>query len=360
MRKISTILFLTFLLTSCDKNDDGPPPAISVANQTELEQTVYADHTTGKSGVTFTTAGAWTSSIHETPSARSGKASAPEWISIDPASGDKAGSYTINISLEKNLSGAKRSATITISCGQEQITISIMQEATTEDGKDPNPEPEPEPELPTGNVQKINGQEIKYLTDNIAFEQIGSQRYLNKHYSQTEWAYLSNIKADDSSNWICYFNYNSNSKVEKTEFYYGSITTPYTTTYKWDNDKLTTVFDAYYDEKSGNGMRLDIEYGDTEYTKGNIDINWLVTTGIDGNNSFKTPQESAIGIRSIAYGKLISRIILTDLNHDKYSSTYTYRYESNTEGYITAIYRTAAWKLEESEREEELIFKLEY
>jgi len=63
MRKILTMLFVSFVILSCDKNDDGETTAITVPNQTELEQTVYADNTTGKSGITFTTTGAWTSPL---------------------------------------------------------------------------------------------------------------------------------------------------------------------------------------------------------------------------------------------------------------------------------------------------------
>lgn len=48
MRKILTMLFVSFVILSCDKNDDGETTAITVPNQTELEQTVYADNTTGK------------------------------------------------------------------------------------------------------------------------------------------------------------------------------------------------------------------------------------------------------------------------------------------------------------------------
>ena len=75
MRKILTMLFVSFVILSCDKNDDGETTAITVPNQTELEQTVYADNTTGKSGITFTTTGAWTSSINESSLTRSDKTS---------------------------------------------------------------------------------------------------------------------------------------------------------------------------------------------------------------------------------------------------------------------------------------------
>ena len=50
-------------MTGCD--DKEKQPEIKVENETALTQTVYADQTSGKSGVTFVTAEAWTSTITE-------------------------------------------------------------------------------------------------------------------------------------------------------------------------------------------------------------------------------------------------------------------------------------------------------
>lgn len=360
MKKLLTMLLVSVAMISCDKNDDGEPTAITVPNQTELEQTVYADQTTGKSGVTFTTAGAWTSTISETSPTRSNKTTSPEWISIDPASGDKAGSYTISISLSKNLTGAKRSATITIVCGGERITINITQEATTEEGKEPEPEPEPEPEGPEGQVKKINGKVIEY--DNVmCFSKIGNKTYTNKFYSNTQWAYLSGDLTDYSNRFCyCYFYYTNNLKVDYTEFSYEHQPPVEKTSYAWDGDKLIAVYNKYYDQTHPEKMRLDIEYGNTEYSKGNIDINWLLANSIDGNRTFRTPDESAIGVRSVPYNKLISSIVLTDLYYGKYSGTYTYRYEFNSEGYITKIHETLKLELESSAQPEYAKFTFDY
>ena len=353
MRKILTMLFVSFVILSCDKNDDGETTAITVPNQTELEQTVYADNTTGKSGITFTTTGAWTSSINESSLSRSDKTSSPEWISIDPASGDKAGSYTISISLNKNLTGANRSAIITIICGGERITISITQEATTEEGK------EPVPEAPDGKVKKINGQIIKYHDGGGLFSKIGDAIYGNKFYSETEWAYLSG-ESPRFDGWYCYFNYGTNGLVKETTFQYGNLAINQKMSYQWDGNKLIAVYDNYYNEIQNEGMRLNIKYGEVEYSKGNIDINWLITNTIDGNRTFLTPPESSIGIKSIPYNNLISQIEHTDLNIDKYSAVYTYRYDLNSEGYITKIYEKYTMKLDGYEQDERFIYSFDY
>lgn len=354
MRKILIMLFVSFVILSCDKNDDGETSAITVTNQTELEQTVYADNTTGKSDITFTTTSAWTSSINETSPTRSDKTPSPKWISITPASGDRAGSYTISISLSKNLTGAKRSATITIICGGERITISITQEATTEEGK------EPEPETPDGKVKKINGQEIEYGDKHHVFARIGNKQYLNKAIPDKEWVYLSGNLTQYDKACSCYFFYDNNRKVDYTQFSFDNISGIEKTSYSWEGDKLITVYNKEYNEIQSEGMRLDIEYGDMEYSKGNIDINWLIANTIDGNRTFRTPYESAIDIRSVHYDKLIARIILTDLLDDKYSGTYTYRYEFNPQGYITKIHEKITMKLDGHELDEQIIYTLDY
>lgn len=68
------------LLASCsdDKDYSGDFGQIKVPDTRQLEQTVSADDTQSARGVTFTTEGAWTSTIAET------RAEAPAWISISP------------------------------------------------------------------------------------------------------------------------------------------------------------------------------------------------------------------------------------------------------------------------------------
>jgi len=135
MYKSKSILLVGMLLgaavfSGCDEKEKQPD--IKVENGS-LSQIVYADETIGKNDVTFVTSGAWTSAITEgtTKSTKSGSVS---WLSIDPDHGDKAGSYTVSISLEPNATSEDRTATITITCNGKNITITVTQKATKEDG----------------------------------------------------------------------------------------------------------------------------------------------------------------------------------------------------------------------------------
>lgn len=340
MKKLCTMLLamVVLVLAGCEKNNEEDRTNITVPNQTQLTQTVYADQTTGASGVTFTTAGAWRSSIDEGTAVRSSESSASGWISIDPDSGDKAGSYTVNIRLTTNDTGEKRSATITIICGGDKIMITITQESVTQEGIIPEPE---QPEPSTGTVKKINGQQIEYH-DDFMFNRIGEKYYGNKYYSQTEWAYVSDATQGATAGWSCYFTYGNNGLVSFTE-YSSSRTSPYTyeTSYKWSGNRLETIYGTE------NSNSQNIEYGEIEYTKGNIDMNWFVAHVNDrANHSFRTPWESAIGIKSIPHNKLISKIVVKDNGGtDKYSGTCTFEYTFNQQGYITKIVERFKWLL---------------
>ena len=134
LRNVATIVACLAVLTlfsGCGKDKADDPKPITVANNGQLTQTVFADKTEGASGVNITTTGAWTSSIAETAATR---ASAPAWISISPESGDKAGQYNIVITLTPNTTRADRTAVITISCAGTEITITVTQKKEKEDG----------------------------------------------------------------------------------------------------------------------------------------------------------------------------------------------------------------------------------
>ncbi|MDR0560461.1 MAG: BACON domain-containing protein, partial [Prevotellaceae bacterium] len=139
----SMLLIAATMFAGCEKDPaEKTQKAITVADSKSLTQEVFADELQGAEGVTVVTTGAWTSSISEKSAAAKSPqmrvtADAPAWISITPESGDKAGSYTISISLVPNTTGADRAAVITISCNGTDITISVTQKATKKDGTKP-------------------------------------------------------------------------------------------------------------------------------------------------------------------------------------------------------------------------------
>ncbi|MDR0954606.1 MAG: leucine-rich repeat domain-containing protein [Rikenellaceae bacterium] len=139
-------------MSSCKKEESEPKKAIEMKSGQQTTQTVYADEKQAVSTVSFTTAGAWTSSISEgTTKTRTEEAetrAAGDWISISPSSGDAAGDYTISITLEPNYTGLDRSATILITSGGESIPITVTQKAVTESGEKPvDPDQPGEPEI---------------------------------------------------------------------------------------------------------------------------------------------------------------------------------------------------------------------
>jgi hypothetical protein len=143
MAKLLLTAAFAAVFASCSKDEPESPRAIEVQDKASLTQVVFADQTQGKSDVTFTTTGAWTSLITEKTS--SAKATDPQpkpleadapiaWISISPDHGDKAGAYTVAITLTPNLTGADRAAVITITCEGTEVVISVTQKAENEDG----------------------------------------------------------------------------------------------------------------------------------------------------------------------------------------------------------------------------------
>ncbi|MFV0419382.1 MAG: BACON domain-containing protein [Dysgonomonas sp.] len=140
MRKYLLLFAFTLsaILAGCSSDDETDGNSqIKVDDKNSLTQTVYADNNEGKSGVKFSTTGAWTSTIKETGTQKDASTSASEWITISPDHGTAAGDYTMNIALQTNYTGKDRAATITIVCGDTNISITVTQEGKTEDGDIP-------------------------------------------------------------------------------------------------------------------------------------------------------------------------------------------------------------------------------
>jgi hypothetical protein len=112
---------------SCEEQEAVEPLTLTAGQTT---QSVFADQEKASGTVSFTTAGAWTSSVAETTRATS-------WVTVSPSSGNAAGDYTITITLEPNYTGSDRTATVTIASGGEELEIAVTQKATTQTGEVP-------------------------------------------------------------------------------------------------------------------------------------------------------------------------------------------------------------------------------
>lgn len=102
----------------------------------QTTQTIYADETKAKNeGIEFTTTGPWTAEVTETATRAAN--GGIEWLKLNQYSGDKAGAYTLILTLKENFTGADRKAAIKILCNGTVTTISVEQKGKKEDGTIP-------------------------------------------------------------------------------------------------------------------------------------------------------------------------------------------------------------------------------
>lgn len=142
---------LMCLLAACG-DDDEKETQITISSSQQLNQTAFADDEDTGAGFTFTAKTTWSTNISETTSSlKSTSSNSTSWVKLyndgqETYSG-KAGTFNLTIVLNPNYTGDKRTAKIDIICGNDKITITVTQEAKTEDGKVPeDPDPQPEPD----------------------------------------------------------------------------------------------------------------------------------------------------------------------------------------------------------------------
>jgi len=130
---VSALLLAGALSWSCsdDDNDGGDggngKGGIVLDKGTQTEQVVYANDKSGKNeGIKFTAQGPWKAEVKEV-STKAYAEAAPtvDWLALSQYSGDKAGDYTITLTLKQNFTGKTRKAEIRIICGDTVITITI-------------------------------------------------------------------------------------------------------------------------------------------------------------------------------------------------------------------------------------------
>ncbi len=131
------LLFLAGALFWSCSDDESFGNGDAVLNEgTQAEQVVYADEKGIKDGgIKFTTQGPWKAEVEEVVTRAAGdEGKAVDWLTLSQYSGDKAGDYTITLTLKQNYTGLSRKAVIRILCGGTVITITVEQKAEKEDG----------------------------------------------------------------------------------------------------------------------------------------------------------------------------------------------------------------------------------
>lgn len=132
-------LWGVILVSGCSEKDETPTN-LTLKEGTQTTQVVYADEVTNQGGISFIALSDWTATVTEVATEAATKAASGkvEWLELSAYSGGP-GEYTLTLTLIENLTGKDRKAIIEIRCGNDVITITVEQKATTEAGETPAP-----------------------------------------------------------------------------------------------------------------------------------------------------------------------------------------------------------------------------
>lgn len=393
MKKLFLSLFaVCCAFTACSDGEGNDPKEIVLDEGTQTSQTIYADETANKGeGIKFTTTGPWTAEVTEVATRAEG--SNVEWLKLNQYSGDKAGDYTLTLTLTENLTGADRKATIKIICGSTTITITVEQKGKKEDGSEPDNKPIPTAkkllsklrytreydEHGSGSVYEteitftyddknrvIEGVEIDYKKDGTPEEDgkvtwIYSDNTITQKQRTEESDYISEDEIiytlDDSKkvmSWIeevkevqggnqttwkgkGIHHYDENNYLitvdiaTESKYGEGNWHTSYSTDFcEWQNGNLVKV-----GEKENSRAVTLVEYGDVDNI-GNLDLNFLLAN----TEWLDCLAFEEMGIKPFGYiGKRSAKLMAkeTDLHNNNYC-TYEYSLnEDRTVGNITMI-----------------------
>ena len=124
----SFLLLMAVALTACD--EVLTEKLIQLADGTSTSLVFDAD-ATGETTIKFTADEAWTASVSEVASSKSGESIS--WLTLSSYGGN-AGENSITINLLKNFTGETRKAEIKIVCGDSEVVISVEQKGEASTG----------------------------------------------------------------------------------------------------------------------------------------------------------------------------------------------------------------------------------
>lgn len=363
-------IVLGTIITGCSDDDKENNSQIKVDDKSSLSQTVYADENEAKSGVKFTTAGAWTSSIKETRSQKDTSTDASSWISISPDHGTAAGEYTMNITLETNYTGKDRSATITIVCGDTNISITVTQEGKTEEGDIPEEVSQVyyissiNRSITVGDEKYTSTMEFTYNAENkiskikdfdtleMKFEYIKDTLKYTYGNQTTDKAvlilnskgYATSAKTFSGGYWDATYNGDYIARVIGKDFH------DYDRKAEWKDGNMIKVIDE-------EGFEAVSVYGTQKNNSAiNLDLNWILGSVecweflVNDENTFHTVILSAMG----HYGKRSEYYKTKTTNAAYGSSAYQdveeYDFQTNDKGLVTKIVTTRYYLAEPDEK----------
>ena len=138
---LTTAAVAALMAAGCHEKPEGGDGSVSLYS--EAEMTLPAAET--DTVISFTATADWTAAVED-----------GEWLSVSPASGE-AGEISATLSATANSEADARTATVRISCGTDEATVTITQEGAAEDEPE---EPENPDTPPTGLIKDITVTDI--------------------------------------------------------------------------------------------------------------------------------------------------------------------------------------------------------
>ena len=245
MRHFTLILTVAAAAALMAAGCQEKPENGSVSLRSDAQMTLPAAET--DTTISFTATAEWTAAVE-----------GGDWLSVSPASGE-AGEIAATLSASANNKTEARTATVRISCGTDETTVTVTQNAASEENPD---EPE-EPEGPTG--KKPKSMLLEFFHD-------GSFDYsFSWAFGYDEQGRLSSLQYSDDYPYTetYYFEY-SQGEVFMTDM--GKFTVD-------DEGKATvldnmygTIWNITYDQE---GYLKDVNSGKFTYTWENGDLSLM-------------------------------------------------------------------------------------
>lgn len=230
MRHFTLILTVAAAAALMAAGCQEKPENGSVSLRSNAEMTLPAAET--DTTISFTATADWTAAVE-----------GGEWLSISPASGE-AGEIAATLSASANNDTEARTATVRITCGTDEATVTVTQEGAS--GEEPE-EPE-EPEQPTG--KKPKSILLEQLYDGAPYDE-GSPASCTWTFEYDDQGRMSSLHYADEFPYPQSFNF---------EYREGEVIMSDMGKIIVDEEGKATAFET-------DGMRWDVTYDQDGYLK---------------------------------------------------------------------------------------------
>ncbi len=164
---LSAAAAAALMAAGCHEKPEGGEGSVSLHSDVEMTLPAAATDTT----ISFSATADWTAS-----------AEGGEWLSISPASGE-AGEIAATLSASANNEAEARTATVRITCGTDEVTVTVTQEGA--EGENPDEPSEPEGPDDAGLVKSVNIWRSKYESSDyyeFKYDDMGRVSEIQREY----------------------------------------------------------------------------------------------------------------------------------------------------------------------------------